>query len=81
MPPVQRDDKPVKKLNRRELSCVPLLLFRNALQFPFFGMQSTFKQKAFVAMNHLEPVESERVEVIDTTTHEVRRKDKKSWAK
>jgi hypothetical protein len=25
-PPVQRDGKPVKKLNRRESSCVPLLL-------------------------------------------------------
>jgi hypothetical protein len=25
-PPVQRNGKPVKKLNRRELSCVPFLL-------------------------------------------------------
>ena len=45
---------------------------------PFIGIRGTFKRKAFVAMIHLEPVESEPVEVIDTTTHEVRRKDKKS---
>ena len=45
---------------------------------PFIGIRGTYKRKAFVAMIHLEPVESEPVEVIDTTTHEVRRKDKKS---
>lgn len=41
---------------------------------PFIGIRGTYKRKPFVAMIHLEPVESEPVEVIDSTTHDVRRK-------
>lgn len=44
---------------------------------PFIGLRGKFKGKAFVAMIHLEPVQFEPVEIIDTTTHEVRLKEKK----
>ncbi len=57
-PPVRRDGKPVKKLNRRELSCVP---FRPFLAPSLFGssfgplLAPPFRFSAYPSVKRLQP--------------------------